>query len=58
MKAIYKEVWFLDGKEILGQEKTVHFPFGRTSARALIIRRRDGAVLGTLHHQGGKFTSK
>jgi len=55
MKAEYNEVWFLKGKEIQGEKKTVYLPFGRTSARALIVRRSDGAILGTLHHEGGKF---
>lgn len=55
MQARYKEIWFLKEKEILGQEKAVNLPFGRVSARALIVRRSDGAILGTLHRQGGKL---
>ncbi len=55
MKAEYKEIWFLDGKEIKGDQKTIQLPFGRASARALIVRRGDGAILGTLHHKGGQL---
>ncbi len=55
MRAIYKEIWFQDGKEIQGEEVTVYLTFGRTSARALIVRRGDGAILGTLHRKNGKF---
>ncbi|MBL7163976.1 MAG: NUDIX domain-containing protein [Anaerolineales bacterium] len=55
MKAEYKEIWFQGGKEILGEEKTVYLPFGRSSARALIVRRSDGAILGTLHRKDGKL---
>ncbi len=55
MKAKYNEVWFVDGQEVQLGEKTVSLPFGRASARALIIRRGDGAILGTLHHEGGKL---
>lgn len=32
--------------------KTVHLPFERVSARALIIRRADGAILGVRHRPG------
>ena len=55
MKAKYKEIWFLEGEEIQGEEKKIKLPFGRASARALIVRRSDGAILGTLHHKGGKL---
>lgn len=55
MQAKYKEIWFLKGQEIQGAEKKVHLPFGRISARALILRRSDGAILGTLHHKGGRL---
>ncbi len=55
MKAEYNEVWFLDGQEVQVGEKTISLPFGRVSARALIVRRGDGAILGTLHHEGGKL---
>ncbi len=55
MKAKYKEVWYVKEKEIQGEEKTVQLPFGRTSARALIVRRSDGAILGTLHRVDGKL---
>jgi len=55
MKTEFTEVWYLDGKEIHGGTKSVDLPFGRISARALILRRADGAIIGTLHHEGGKL---
>ncbi len=30
-------------------------PFDRVTARAIILRRGDGAILGALHHQDGRF---
>lgn len=31
------------------------FPFKKITARAVIIRRRDGALLGALHRKNGKY---
>ena len=31
------------------------FPFKQITARAIIIRRRDGALLGALHREDGKY---
>jgi 8-oxo-dGTP pyrophosphatase MutT (NUDIX family) len=55
MKAEYIDVWYTDGAEIVGSPKTVALPFKRICARALIIRRKDGAILGTLHREGGQY---
>ncbi|MGD8815128.1 MAG: NUDIX hydrolase [Anaerolineales bacterium] len=55
MKAEYTDVLFLDGQEIPGTRKEVDLPFRRISARAMIVRRSDGAILGTLHRQGGQY---
>lgn len=55
MKAEYIDVWFEQGVERPGSHKSVDLPFRRASARALIVRRRDGAILGALHRQGGKY---
>ncbi len=55
MKAEYYDVWFRDGIEIAGPKKVVDLPFRRTSARAIIIRKRDLAILGTLHRKKGSF---
>ena len=33
----------------------MQLPFYNISARALIIRRSDGSILGTLHRKGGKY---
>jgi len=55
MKCEYTEVWSVDGEEIAGQQKVISLPFRRVSARAIIIRKRDGAILGTLHRRGGKY---
>ena len=55
MRSEYTEVWSVDGEEIVGQQKVVFLPFKRVSARAIIIREKDGAILGTLHRQGGRY---
>ena len=48
MRSEYTEVWNVDGEEIVGQQKAVFLPFKRVSSRAIIIRRKDAAILGTL----------
>ena len=55
MKTIYTDVRFKDGIEVAGPKKTVELPFKRISARAIILRKRDRAILGTLHRKGGMF---
>lgn len=55
MRSEYTEVWNVDGEEIVGQQKAVFLPFKRVSSRAIIIRRKDAAILGTLHRQGGRY---
>jgi len=56
MKAEYVDVHFgADGTEILGVPKTIQLPFRRASVRAIVVRRMDGALLGTLHHLGGSY---
>ena len=55
MNAEYTDVINLDGEEIRGSHKAVQLPFKRLSARALVVRRRDGAILGTLHRAGGRY---
>ena len=55
MKAEYTDVWYADGQEIIGLPKTVGLPFKRISARAIILRRKDGFLLGTLHRQDGRY---
>jgi hypothetical protein len=55
MRAEYTEVWIHDGVETIGPKKVVRLPFGRVSARAIIVRKADGAILGTLHRQDGRY---
>ena len=55
MQVEYTDVIFENGKEIHGKHKKVKLPFRRTSARAIIIRRKDLAILGTLHRHGGNY---
>ncbi len=55
MQTTYIEKGIKNGKIITGEEKTVQLPFYNISARALIIRRSDGAILGTLHRKGGQY---
>ena len=55
MKAEYDDVFFLDGVETLIGHKTIEMPFRRVSARGIIFREKDGAVVGSLHHVGGSY---
>jgi 8-oxo-dGTP pyrophosphatase MutT (NUDIX family) len=55
VKAQYTDVWFDQDREIPGSEKSVNLPFRKISARALIIRRKDGFIIGTLHRKNGKY---
>ncbi len=55
MKATYRNVFFVDGEEIDGEKIEVVLPFGKATARALVVRRRDGAILGSLHRIGGRY---
>jgi ADP-ribose pyrophosphatase YjhB (NUDIX family) len=55
MKAQYQEKFFWDENETQGTIKTIELPFSRISARAVILRKSDGAVLGVLHRPDGKF---
>jgi len=56
MKANYTETFITDdGTVFQGPQKTVELPFSRVSVRAVIVRRKDGAIIGTLHHQNGRY---
>ncbi len=55
MKAQYTDVWFDQDREIPGSEKSVNLPFRKISARALIIKKKDGFIIGTLHRKNGKY---
>jgi 8-oxo-dGTP pyrophosphatase MutT (NUDIX family) len=53
MKCKYREILKVEGEMIEGEKKSVILPFKRISARAIIVRSSDGALLGTLHRRGG-----
>jgi hypothetical protein len=56
MKAEFFEKFFTEGGMMLSETpKTVELPFSRVSARAIVVRRGDGAILGTLHRQNGRY---
>jgi hypothetical protein len=55
MKAEYVPIFRSAGVEIKGPAKVVTLPFSRTSARAIIVRRSDGEIVGALHSPGGRF---
>ncbi len=55
MKAEYVPIFKSAGVEIKGPTKVVNLPFSRTSARAIIVRRSDGEIVGALHSPEGKF---
>ncbi len=35
--------------------RTIKLPFTQVTARALIVRKRDGAILGMQHHKGARY---
>jgi 8-oxo-dGTP pyrophosphatase MutT (NUDIX family) len=55
MKAEYSDSQIVEGKKVIPQPKIIDLPFQRISARALIVRRGDGHILGTLHRENGMF---
>jgi 8-oxo-dGTP pyrophosphatase MutT (NUDIX family) len=59
MKAIYSRRFFTEtgSTKPLSNSKTVsvNLPFNGVTARAIIVRRRDGAIIGTLHQNGTKY---
>lgn len=55
MKAKFREITYHHGKPKKRGRKTVRLPFTRISARALIVRRSDGAVLGVRHERGRRM---
>ena len=52
MKATYDKDIFFKGKRRDWGERTIELPFNRVSARALVVRRSDGAILGVRHQPG------
>jgi ADP-ribose pyrophosphatase YjhB (NUDIX family) len=55
MRADYTETFFAgDGQVIPGAHKTVKLPFSRVSARAIVVRRSDGALIGVVHHRNAR----
>ncbi len=56
MKASFNETFIAEsGEVIIGEHKSIELPFGRVSARAIIVRQEDSAILGTLHRKNGKY---
>ncbi len=55
MKAEFTEIIYYRGKPQANGHKTIELPFDRVAARALLLRRRDGAILGVLHRPDGRF---
>jgi 8-oxo-dGTP pyrophosphatase MutT (NUDIX family) len=55
MKAIFNQVTYFGGQRVEWGEKQVELPFERITARALIVRRRDGALLGVRHTPQARF---
>jgi 8-oxo-dGTP pyrophosphatase MutT (NUDIX family) len=55
IKAIFTETFITENGNITGPQKLVELPFNRISARAIILRQEDGAILGTLHRENGRY---
>jgi len=55
MKAEYQDIFVLKGKGIAGDYKSITLPFTHVSSRAIILRKKDGAILGALHHPDGNY---
>jgi hypothetical protein len=55
MKSEYVETWIDNGEVHKGSIKSIRLPFETTSARAMIVRKHDGALLGTLHQKASNY---
>ncbi|MCJ7717935.1 MAG: NUDIX hydrolase [Anaerolineales bacterium] len=55
MKAEYQDIFIIEGQGIAGDQKSISLPFTHVSSRAIILRRKDGAILGALHRPNGKY---
>ena len=55
MKVEYQDIFVIKGKGIAGDHKSVTLPFTHVSSRAIILRKKDGAILGALHRPDGKY---
>jgi len=55
MQADYVEIFTKESKEIAGPHKNVSLPFNHISARAIIVRKKDGSIVGTLHRKKGRY---
>jgi 8-oxo-dGTP pyrophosphatase MutT (NUDIX family) len=55
MQATYTETFTTQsGQVIPGAHKTIDLPFSRVSARAIVVRRSDGALIGVVHHRNAR----
>ncbi len=55
MKAEYQDIFIVKGQGITGDQKSISLPFTHVSSRAIILRKKDGAILGALHRPNGKY---
>ena len=55
MKAEYQDIFVVKGKGIAGDYKSITLPFTHISSRAIILRKKDGAILGALHRPDGNY---
>ena len=55
MKAEYQDIFVIKGKGIAGDYKSITLPFTHVSSRAIILRKKDGAILGALHRPDGSY---
>jgi ADP-ribose pyrophosphatase YjhB (NUDIX family) len=56
MKAEFVEKFIVENGDVINAvNKSVELPFSRVSARAIVVRQGDGAIMGTLHRQGGRY---
>jgi 8-oxo-dGTP pyrophosphatase MutT (NUDIX family) len=55
MEVKYQDVLVKKKREIKGEHKINYLPFTHICARAIIIRRSDGAILGALHRPKGSY---
>jgi 8-oxo-dGTP pyrophosphatase MutT (NUDIX family) len=55
VKASFTEVTYFGGQRVEHGRKVLALPFERVTARGLIVRRRDGALLAARHMAQGRF---
>jgi 8-oxo-dGTP pyrophosphatase MutT (NUDIX family) len=56
MKTLLRKILYYRGQIRAVGSRSIKFPFKQVSARALLLRRTDGAILGVRHRKGSRLS--